>query len=163
MQLKIPRTDLTVREKIRHVLYARNIFAKTLYKVTQSAFHLYGKTGDNFPQDGTVSMVKTVVPLWNQMERYFPLVIWGNKPRISTKSMVASVTESNGSVIFRSFPGKHGKRALRRPEAIPIFRKISSVKDCSICCPTTRTTGFSKQMESAHNKTIQIQNKVNCK
>ena len=53
-----------------------------------SAFHLCGKTGDNFPPDGTVRMEKTVVPLWNQMERFFPLVILGNKPRISTRSMV---------------------------------------------------------------------------
>ena len=54
-----------------------------------STFHLYGKTGDNFPPNGTlVHMQKTVVPLWNQMEWFFPLVIWGNKLRISARSMV---------------------------------------------------------------------------
>ena len=31
---------------------------------------------------------KKVVPLWNQMERFFPLVILGNKPRVSPRSMV---------------------------------------------------------------------------
>ena len=54
----------------------------------KSAFHLCGKTGDNYPPDGTVSMENTVVPLWNQMERFCPLVIFGNKPPISTSSMV---------------------------------------------------------------------------
>ena len=69
----------------------------------RSAFNLCGKTGDNFPPDVTVRMEKTVVSLWNQMERFFPLVILGNKPRISTRSMVReAVTEANGSVIFRS-------------------------------------------------------------
>ena len=38
---------------------------------------------NNFPPYG-----KTVVPLWNKMEWFFPLVILGNKPRISTRSMV---------------------------------------------------------------------------
>ena len=28
-------------------------------------FPFGGKTGDNFPPDGTVRMEKTVVPLWN--------------------------------------------------------------------------------------------------
>ena len=30
------------------------------------------------------------VPLWNQMERFFPLVILGNKPRISPSFMVSA-------------------------------------------------------------------------
>ena len=38
----------------------------------RSAFHLYGKIGGNFPPNGTVRMEKTVVSLWNQMERFLP-------------------------------------------------------------------------------------------
>ena len=52
-------------------------------------FHLYGKN--------------TVVLLGNQMERFYPLVILGNKQRISPRSMVRKCDEANGSVIFRSF------------------------------------------------------------
>ena len=49
---------------------------------------MWKNAGDNFRPDGTVGMVKTVVPLCNQMERFFRLEILGNKPRISTRSMV---------------------------------------------------------------------------
>ena len=51
------------------------VHRKQLSKETydsRSAFHLCGKTGDNFPPDGTVCVEKKVVPLWNQMERFFP-------------------------------------------------------------------------------------------
>ena len=68
-----------------------------------SAFHLCGKTGENFPPNGTVRMKKTVVPLWNQMEWFSQLVILGSKPRVSPKSMVRECDEAYGSVIFRSF------------------------------------------------------------
>ena len=68
-----------------------------------SAFHLHGKTSGNFPPNGTVHMGKTVVPLWNQMERFSSLVILGNEPRISPMSIVCECDGANGSVIFRSF------------------------------------------------------------
>ena len=68
-----------------------------------SAFHLCGETSENFPPNGTVRMEKTVVPLWNQMEWFFPLVILGNKPRVSPRSMIHECDETNGSVIFPSF------------------------------------------------------------
>ena len=42
-------------------------------------------------------------PRWNQMERFFPLVILGNKRVSQQGAWYASVTEANGSVIFRSF------------------------------------------------------------
>ena len=61
----------------------------------RSVFHLYGKTGENFPPNGTVQFSsvfhlygKTVVPLGNQTEWFFPLAISGNKPRISPRNMV---------------------------------------------------------------------------
>ena len=69
----------------------------------RSAFHLYGKTSGNFPPNGTVHMGKTVVPLWNQMERFSSLVILGNEPRISPMSIVCECDGANGSVIFQSF------------------------------------------------------------
>ena len=111
-----------------------------------SAFNSCGKTGDNFPPDGTVRMKKkkTVVPLLNQMERFFPLVILGNKPRISTRSMVR---ECDRGKWFSNILVISVKRREKRTtsEDIPFFLKISSGKDCSICCPT-RTTDFSIQM-----------------
>ena len=117
-----------------------------------SAFHLCGKTDDNFPPDGTVRMEKTVVPLWNQMERFFPLVILGNKPRIS-RGMVRDCDRGKWFSNNSGHSGKNGKRGLRL-KLFPFFRKISIGKDCSICCPT-RTTGFSIQMESAQTQHYQ--------
>ena len=112
-----------------------------------SAFHLCGKTGDNFPPDGTVRMEETVVPLWNQMERFFPLVILGNKPRLSTRGMVRECDRGKWFSNIPVISVKTGKMTVLL-KLFPFFRKISSGKDCSICCPT-RTTGFSIQMESA--------------
>ena len=74
-----------------------------LFLLSLSAFHLYGKTGGNFPPNGTVRMEKTVVPLCNQMERFLPLAILGSEPRISPRSIVCECDEANGSVIFRLF------------------------------------------------------------
>ena len=68
------------------------------YKEIMSAFHLCGKTGDNFPADGTVRMEKTVVPLWSQIEQFFPLVSLGNKPHMSTRSMVRECDRGKWSV-----------------------------------------------------------------
>ena len=95
--------------------------------VIMGAFHLCGITGDNFPPDGTVRMEKTVVPLWNQMERSFPLVILGNKPRISTRSMVRECDRDKWFSNIPVISVKTGK------EDYSFFRKISSGKDCSIC------------------------------
>ena len=45
---------------------------------------------------------KTVVPLGNQMEQFFPLAILGNKPRISPRGMVRKCDEANDSMVFQS-------------------------------------------------------------
>ena len=90
---------------------------------------------------------KIVVPLWNQMERFFPLVILGNKPRISTRSMVRECVKW-----FSNIPVVSVKAGIRTTSDA-----ISSGQDCSICCPT-RTTGFSIQLESAQSFVIIVTN-----
>ena len=81
----------------------------------RSAFHLCGKTGDNFPPDVTVRMEKTVVSLWNQMERFFPLVILGNKTAYLNKEH--GTRGGDRGKWFSNIPvidfGKNGKRGLR--------------------------------------------------
>ena len=107
--------------------------------VRWSALHLFEKNGENFPLNGTVRMEKTVVSLWNQMEGFFPLVILGKNPRISTRSIVREpVTEANGSVIFGSFRnGKNGKRGLRL-KLFLFFQKIPSGRTLPFVVPPER-------------------------
>ena len=46
---------------------------------------------------------KPVVPLGNQIERFLPLAILGNKPRFSTRNMGHECDKANNSVIFWLF------------------------------------------------------------
>ena len=55
--------------------------------MTARALSIYVEKPVTISAIGTVRMEKTVVPLCNQMERFFPMVILGNKPRISTRSI----------------------------------------------------------------------------
>ena len=60
--------------------------------------------GGNFRQIEQYVWEKQLsVPLWNQIERFLPLAILGNEPRISPRSMVHECDKANESVILRSF------------------------------------------------------------
>ena len=77
---------------------------------TRNAFHLYGKTGENFPPNGTVQFSsafhlyrKNSCSIGESNGTVLSTDNLGNKPRISPRSMVRKCAEANGSVIFWSF------------------------------------------------------------
>ena len=88
----------------------------------------------------------TVVPLWNQMQWFFPLVILGNKPRIPSRSMVR---ECDRGKWFSNIP-VISEKTVKEEYVLnySFFRQIPIGKGCSLCCSTKRTR-FSIQWESA--------------
>ena len=73
-------------------------------------------------------MKKTVVPLGNQMERFFPLGNFGKKARNSPRSILRKCDEANGSVIFRLFRQER-ERGIRLQLFLFFSQKKSSGKE----------------------------------
>ena len=90
---------------------------------------------------------KTVVPLWNQIERFFPLVTLGNKPLISARGMVRECDRGKWFSNIPVISVKMGKEDYVWSysffsEKFPVGRTVPFVVP-------PRTTGFSIQMEKA--------------
>ena len=75
----------------------------------------------------SICMKWTVVPLWNQMEQFYPLVILGNKPRISPRSMVRECDEEKWLWYSGHFD-KNEKRGLHLKFFLFFPRKLSGGK-----------------------------------